>query len=148
MAITVGEVGIATLKIADIKRIGAPSTIIDALKDMIDAGIRGEKIKNNYIKDLLFRTKKAHPLIADDIGTGKGIFLQNIDSNIADAIMSNLINQNIPVLPVHDSFIVPQQFEDELRRQMNDEYEKILKFKPGMTKKEKRTCPKRWCPDG
>jgi len=113
-------------------------------KDMIDAGIRGERIKNDYIKELLSRTKKAHPLIADDIGTGKGILLQNIDSNIADAIMSNLINQNIPVLPVHDSFIVPQQFEDELRQQMNDEYEKILKFKPGMTKKEKRTCPKKW----
>jgi len=131
--------------------INAPTekTAIGAIrKDMIDAGIRGEILKDKYIKDLLARTKKAHPLIADDIGTGKGIFLQNIDSNIADAILTNLMKKNIPVLPVHDSFIVPQQFEDELRRQMNDEYEKILKFKPGITKKEKRYCPKKWCPNG
>jgi hypothetical protein len=38
---------------------------------------------------------------------------------------------------------VPQQFEDELRKKMMDEYEKILGFKPGVSKKKKRYQPKK-----
>ncbi len=112
-------------------------------KDLNLAGIKNVDKTDIGLMDLLRRTKQAHPLIADDIGTGKGIFLQNIDSNIADAILTNLMEKNIPALPVHDSFLLPQQFEDELRQQMVDEYKKILNFNPGISKKKKRYQPKK-----
>ena len=73
-----------------------------------------------------------------------GIILQNYDSRIADAILSNLMAQNIPALPVHDSFIVPQQYKTLLRQQMIDEYEKVMGFKPGVSEKKKRFRPKKW----
>jgi len=113
-------------------------------KKLVDDGIKGEILTDKSIKSLLCRAKLAHPDIAKDIGSGKGRMLQNLDSRIADSILTNLINLGIPALPVHDSFIVPEQFENVLRHQMIDEYEKILKFKPGITKKDKRFQPKKW----
>jgi hypothetical protein len=70
--------------------------------------------------------------------------LQNLDSRITDAILTSLMAENIPALTVHDSFIVPQQHEDRLRELMIDEYEKVLKFKPGISTKKKRLRPKKW----
>lgn len=112
-------------------------------KALVDDGIRGEILTDKSIISLLDRAKAAHPYIADDIGSGKGIILQNTDSKIADAILTSFMAENIPALPVHDSFIVPQRFEDELRQQMVDEYKKILKFSPGISKKKKRYQPKK-----
>ncbi|WP_299981453.1 hypothetical protein [Desulfobacula sp.] len=113
-------------------------------KELVDDGIKGEVLTNKSIESLLYRAKLAHPDIADDIGSGKGRMLQNLDSRIADAILTNLMTENIPALPVHDSFIVPQQNEDRLRELMIGEYEKVMKFKPGITKKKNRNRPKKW----
>jgi hypothetical protein len=111
-------------------------------KEFIGMGIRGSILKDEALKGLLARAKKAHPLIADDIGKNKGVYLQSIDSKIADAILTNLMSKGIPALPVHDSFIVPARHEDELREQMVEQYQKVLGFKPGVSKKEKRFIPK------
>ena len=114
-------------------------------KKLVDDGeIREDALTDKSIKSLLCRAKLAHPDIADDIGSGKGRMLQNLDSRIADAILTNLMVEKIPDLPVHDSFVVPQQHEDLLRELMIGEYEKVLKFKPGVSKKNKRLRPKKW----
>ena len=113
-------------------------------KKLVDDGIEGDVLTNKSIESLLCRAKLAHPNIADDIGSGKGRMLQNLDSKIADAILTNLMEKNIPALPVHDSFIVPQQHKSLLKQLMEDEYEKVMKFKPGVTKKKKRLRPKKW----
>ncbi len=113
-------------------------------KKLVDDGIKGEVLTKESIKSLLCRAKLAHPDIADDIGSGKGRMLQNLDSRIADAILTSLMAENIPALPVHDSFIVPQRHENRLRELMIGEYEKVLKFKPAITKKKKRLRPKKW----
>ena len=134
-------------KIALLTAINAPTeakAIKGIRKTLVDDGITGDILKNKALKSLLARAKLAHTDIADDIASGKGIELQNIDSRIADAILTNLMAENIPALPVHDSFVVPQQYEGLLRRQMVDEYEKILGFKPGVSKKKKRYFPKKW----
>ncbi|MBU1194090.1 MAG: hypothetical protein KKE62_07380 [Proteobacteria bacterium] len=110
----------------------------------ISSYLADEKIKGIKVKSLLSRAKLAHTDIADDIGSGKGRMLQNLDSIITDAILTSLMAENIPALPVHDSFVVPQQHEDRLRELMIDEYEKVLKFKPGVSTKKKRFRPKKW----
>jgi hypothetical protein len=114
-------------------------------KRLIRMGIRGEPLKNPAIYDLLARVKKAHPYIADDIGSDKGVGLQNIDSDIAENILINFMEMGIPVLPVHDSFIVPAEFEAELEQQMIEQYQKHSKlngFKPTVSKKDKEFSPK------
>lgn len=134
-------------KIALLTAINAPTeakAIKGIRKTLVDDGITGDILTDKSLKSLLARAKLAHPDIDDDIASGKGIELQNIDSRIADAILTNLMAENIPALPVHDSFIVLGKHEDLLRQQMLDEYKKILGFNPGVSKKEKRYFPKKW----
>jgi len=134
-------------KIALLTAINAPTeakAIKGIRKTLFDDGITGDILTDKSLKNLIARAKLAHPGIADDIASGKGVELQNIDSRIADAILTNLMAENTPALPVHDSFVVPQQYERKLRRQMLDEYEKILGFQPGVSKKKKRYFPKKW----
>ena len=134
-------------KIALLTAINAPTeakAIKGIRKTLIDDGITDDILTDKALKSLIARAKLAHPDIDDDIASGKGIELQNIDSRITDAILTNLMAKNIPALPVHDSFVVPQQYEGLLKQQMVDEYEKILGFQPGVSKKKKRYFPKKW----
>lgn len=134
-------------KIALLTAINAPDddlAIKGIRKKLVGEGYRGEILTDKSLERLIARAKLAHPGIKNDIASGKGITLQNIDSKIADAILTNFLTEGIPALPVHDSFIVPERYEGILRKQMMDEYEKILKFKPGVSKKTKRFIPKKW----
>ena len=53
---------------------------------------------------------------------GRGPQLMNLDAKIALDIVFHFINQGIPCLPVHDSFLVQERYESELRRVMLDTY--------------------------
>lgn len=72
---------------------------------------------------------KHHP-IKDRFFSGYGLQLQRMDSDIAEAVMLRLIDQGIPVLPVHDSFIVPSSSEEALRKTMVDCYHDKLGYYP------------------
>jgi hypothetical protein len=47
-----------------------------------------------------------HALISHYLGTGRGILLQKQDGDLAIMIIRRCIDANIPVFPIHDSFIV------------------------------------------
>ena len=57
-------------------------------------------------------------------GTETGLRVMNLDSRIALDIVDHFAKQNIPILAVHDSFIVQEKYEDELRQTMENTYEK------------------------
>ncbi len=59
-----------------------------------------------------------HAPIADHFNTGIGIQLQRDDSDIAETVMLQMMNQGQLVLPVHDSFIIRSGNEDLLREAM------------------------------
>lgn len=71
-----------------------------------------------------------HKAVADHMNRGFGIKLQNIDSHITENILLRLTSKNIPVIPIHDSFIVQIKHEAELKRAMTEEYEKVIGKKP------------------
>ena len=83
------------------------------------------------IKKILFRM---HPLLKRVIKSGIGLEFQYLDSRIAEQVMLKLVDQNIPCLPVHDSFIVPRHQSGELRKAMEQAYIDIVgipsKLKP------------------
>jgi len=79
---------------------------------------------------LLEKVREKHPGISEFIHSGHGLKLQNLDSEITEAILMRMTDKGIPCLPVHDSYIVPRQFENELRVAMVDEYQSLLKFEP------------------
>lgn len=48
--------------------------------------------------------------------------LQRQDSDLAVAVCLRMVRQGVPCLPVHDSFIVPEDAADLLRQAMRDEF--------------------------
>jgi len=53
--------------------------------------------------------KKVHPLFADIVCTNKALELQSLDSNLAIKVIDAMTQAGLPVLTVHDEFIVRRQ---------------------------------------
>ena len=66
-----------------------------------------------------------HPLIAEQLNSGVGLKAQYIDSQIAEAVMLELMKKDIVVLPVHDSFIVPAGYQSALEASMNYHFNQL-----------------------
>ena len=71
---------------------------------------------------LLTSIERKHSKIADKFYSGVGVKLQNIDSQIALTILKYFSQRDIPVLPVHDSFIIAEEHKDELHEVMQKAY--------------------------
>ena len=73
-----------------------------------------------------------HQPIAKHFYTGIGLRLQRMDSDIAERVMLTFARHEdrIPILPLHDSFILHHGYEDMLRQAMENAFEELLGFKP------------------
>jgi len=78
----------------------------------------------NKARPFIEKFNEVHKLIAHHFCSGKstGMRTMNKDARIALDVVSHFINQNIPILPIHDSFIVQRQYMDELRQVMHEAY--------------------------
>jgi len=72
----------------------------------------------------------AHPKISKYLNSDIGIKLQNKDSKISSGVIKHFTSKGIPVLVIHDSFIVEKRYEGQLEEIMEKEYYKQFKFKP------------------
>lgn len=64
--------------------------------------------------------ERVHAPIAEFFFSGAWKFLQRQDSDIAERVMNHFTTKGIPVLMIHDSFIVERQHEAELERVMSE----------------------------
>ena len=55
-----------------------------------------------------------HSRIADHFGSGIGVELQKMDGDIAAEVIKHFTSKKVPVLCIHDSFIVQQECKLEL----------------------------------
>jgi len=69
-----------------------------------------------------------HKKIEKYFNTGVGVKLQYKDSRIAERILKHFTRKHIVCLCIHDSFIVKQQYQDELIEVMHREYKRGLGF--------------------
>ena len=67
-----------------------------------------------------------HKPIEDSFFCGMGNRLQFRDSQLAEQIMLHFAKRDIPVLPVHDSFIIIRGLYSELVNAMHEEFEKMF----------------------
>ncbi len=65
-------------------------------------------------RELSQRILDKHHAIEDAFYSAQGLRLQYIDSQLAERVMLNFANKGVPVLPVHDSFIIAAQHQQEL----------------------------------
>jgi len=91
--------------------------------------IRRKGIKN--AESLLQKIELKHDGIRRSFYNPRfGLYLQRIDSNIAEKIINNFTSKGIPCLPIHDSFIIAKSYESELRSVMEEVFYKYFHFKP------------------
>ena len=75
-----------------------------------------------YAKEIWRRIKlfeKENSPIKHHLFSGVGKRLQFKDSCIAESIIDNMVNKNIPILAIHDSFIVQHQNASSLYKSMD-----------------------------
>jgi hypothetical protein len=76
------------------------------------------------------RWLKAHSAIAKYFNSDIGVKLQYYDAVIASGIIKHFTDKSVPVLVVHDSFMIEDKYEAELKSIMIREYMKVMKHKP------------------
>jgi hypothetical protein len=100
-------------------------------KDMMCSLPDGLSFAPHFKRDAVTRMIEAkHEAIADDFGSGAGIRLQRLDSDLALSIITGLMEEGIVALPIHDSFIVEAIHKDRLFEEMNDKYKERFGFNP------------------
>lgn len=75
-------------------------------------------------RKILTACKKEHHAIKKYFSSGHGISLQNLDGQMSREIVNYFTMLNIPCLPIHDSYRVPERYEQELREIMHQTYRK------------------------
>jgi hypothetical protein len=91
--------------------------------------VREEKVSLGQLYDALIHT---HSPIADHIGSGIGVRLQNIDAAIADRILTTCTDKGIPILSLHDGFVVPESAWKFVEQVMRDAYTDAIMTLTGM----------------
>lgn len=90
-------------------------------------------LPDNYPKPklLMEALERLHTPIAHLFGSTEGMEAQFTDSVIAERVMLAMDAEGIPVLPVHDSFIVARKHGDRLAAVMVREFEAVTKTRCG-----------------
>jgi hypothetical protein len=100
----------------------------DARKQAKKLEQRGEPTEglNTSVVDvgkMLNALKKKHSPIADRFYSGTGLELNNLESQITESIISKFIGKGIPILNIHDEFIVEEQYGSSLNLAMYEAFE-------------------------
>jgi hypothetical protein len=74
------------------------------------------------VREILYRLDQVHAPIRQFFCTGVSKELMYRDSEIAETVMVAMFKKHIPVLPVHDSFLVPEGNGDSLRPVMEQAF--------------------------
>ena len=91
---------------------------------------RGVRLKQYGIKwkQMSEAIIQSHKPIQKYFYSGYGTRLQKLDSDIAEIVLLHFADMSYPVLPVHDSFLAHNGFENELNEVMALAYRKIMGY--------------------
>jgi len=79
-------------------------------------------LTDNSIKYFYDNWLNTHPKISKYFNSDIGIKLQNYDSKISSRIIKHFTKKTIPILVVHDSFIINEEYKEQLEEIMKREY--------------------------
>jgi hypothetical protein len=84
------------------------------------------KLKHDELSVLLDAFIEHNPYLDDHICSDKGIELMYLDSQITESIIQAFINEDKPILTVHDSYVVQVHDTEYLHQQMREATKKVL----------------------
>ena len=102
------------------------TTMFRAVKDELQQKIPQYRFSFDNLSKVLNKLREMHTHIEEDILSGIGLNLMNIDGKIAEHILTRFVASDIPILAVHDSFIVPVCQDGFLRTCMKEAIEDVL----------------------
>ena len=88
-----------------------PQAAIHALAGEIQKHRKEDFLDVLYASAIFRRVKAINEPIKQFIGSDQGVRLQKIDGDLAIRVIQACMKDGIPVLPVHDSFIVPERYK-------------------------------------
>ncbi len=97
-----------------------------AVKSELQTEAPNFKFTFENLNSILQQIKNNHSDIADDFCNGKGIGLLNLDSQIAEYVIEKFVSSDIPILCIHDSFIVSVKQDNLLRKTMVEAVQNII----------------------
>ena len=93
---------------------------------------RQDKVANSLtdiqLGELLKGFIDKHPQFDGILNTGQALRLMNIDSQIANLVIDHFTQKEIPVLCIHDSFIIQYDKEPELRRILDQATHQVTNY--------------------
>ena len=110
-----------------------------AFRDNAETGTVEKSLKDKQLKSILDALREKHQPIADKFATDQGINLMRQDSEITARIINHFTSQSIPILTIHDSYIVNEGCEHELDRVMKTAFEEVTGVRGAQLKWENRT---------
>ena len=84
------------------------------------------KLKHDELNVLLDAFIEHNPYLEDHICSDKGIELMYLDSQITESIIQAFINEDKPILTVHDSYVIQVHDTEYLHQQMRIATKKVL----------------------
>ena len=88
----------------------------------------GQSLTDIQLGELLKGFIRKHPQFEDILCTGQALRLMNIDSQIANIVIDHFTEKDIPVLCIHDSFIIQYDREPELRRILDQATHQVTNY--------------------
>jgi hypothetical protein len=83
-------------------------------------------------EELRSRVLERHRAIANQFDTGIGLYTQFMDSQIAEKIMHLMMDYEVPVLPIHDSFIVTAGYQLTFANVMKEAFHEVTGGRAGV----------------
>jgi hypothetical protein len=74
-----------------------------------------KRLKDDHLRLLLDAFTDRYPELKDQLNTGQALHLMNIDSRIASLVLNHFTEIGIPVLCIHDSFIIQKDKAQDLK---------------------------------
>ena len=88
----------------------------------------GQSLTDVQLGALLNVFISKHPQFDGILFTGQALRLMNIDSQIANLVIDHFTQKDIPVLCIHDSFIIQYDKEPELRRILDQATHQVTNY--------------------
>jgi hypothetical protein len=102
------------------------ATACQAFRQGCAVGSAGKTMTNKELLVVLDAFAERHPHLKDDLCADRGISLMNVDSQIASHVIDRLTQEGIPVLCVHDSFIIDYEKAEYLKQVMVDATQQVI----------------------
>ncbi|KLN62179.1 hypothetical protein WH96_01195 [Kiloniella spongiae] len=106
----------------------SPQEAYNAFRDEANTGTPEKKFTNAQLEVIQKALEDKHPKVSKYFGADIGVTLMNYDSQITEKIIEEFVAHDVPILSIHDSYIVPCDYEDWLIETMQEAFGHVMKL--------------------